>query len=101
MKRRSTCSVKSLCSIRDFCLTLRHALRTIDGGLAYGGASAFVGPGGETLRQYLRQLERKPAESMDISERRDRATSPYFAGEIGYFFGFLRARGFALFLLRM
>jgi hypothetical protein len=53
------------------------------------------------LRQYLRQLERKPAEIADASERRDRAKSPYFKGELRYFFGFSGARGLALFLLRM
>jgi hypothetical protein len=46
-------------------------------------------------------LERKPAESADASERGDRAKRPYLKGEIRYFFGLLRQRGFALFLLRM
>jgi hypothetical protein len=80
---------------------MRATAYATSGGLAYGGASAFVEPGGETLRKYLRQLERKPAESADASERGDRAKSPYFKGDIRYFFGFLRARALALFLLRM
>jgi len=80
---------------------MRATACATSGGLAYGGTSALVEPGGETLRQYLRQLERKPAESADASERGDRANSPYFKGEIRYFFGFLWARGLALFLLRM
>jgi hypothetical protein len=54
-----------------------------------------------TLRQYLRQLERTPAESANASERGHGAKSPYFKGESHYFFGFLGARGLAAFFLRM